>query len=81
MNKIKTVAIIYVVLVTLIIIFPPVRSATTYGFANKGFSAIWISHKYRSINIPLLLIELFAVTAICAVIYFFVMKEKKEISQ
>ena len=76
MNKIKTMTITYVVLITLIIIFPPVRSATTYGFANKGFSAIWICHKYLSINIPFLLIELFAITAICAVIYFFAMKEK-----
>ena len=78
MNKIKIMAITYVVLITLIIIFPPVRSATTYGFANKGFSAIWISHKYLSINMPFLLIELFTVTTICAVIYFFVLKEKKE---
>ena len=71
MNKTKILAITYVVLITLIIIFPPVQivagSRGTYG---RGFSALWMMPSNLSINIPFLLIELFAVTAICAVIYF-----------
>ncbi|KHE91412.1 MAG: hypothetical protein K8F52_01860 [Candidatus Scalindua rubra] len=79
MNKIKTMAIIYVVLVTLIIIFPPVHLvAGSKGTFGRGFSALWMMPSNLSINIPFLLIELFALTAICAVLYFFVLKEEKE---
>ncbi|MGR3293767.1 MAG: hypothetical protein ACUZ9M_07115 [Candidatus Scalindua sp.] len=77
MNKIKITAITYSALIALIIIFPPVHiiagSKGTYG---RGFSAIWMMSHNLSINIPFLLIELFALTTICVVIYFFVMKEK-----
>ena len=67
-------AITYAVLATLIIIFPPVQHARS-GM-SKGFSAIWMIPHACSMNIPFLLIELFALTAICAVIYFFIVKEK-----
>lgn len=74
-------AITYAVLITLIIIFPPVQFvAGSRVTVSRGFSAIWTISGRLSINIPFLLIELFALTAICAVIYFFVMKEpNKEI--
>ena len=76
MNKIKITAITYSVSIALIIIFPPVRIVVSAGSANRGFSALWMMPSNLSINIPFLLIELFAVTAICTVIYFFVVKEK-----
>ncbi len=70
-------AITYVILIILIIIFPPVNIvAGSRGTFSRGFSAIWMMPSNLSINIPFLLVELFALTAICAVIYFFVMKEK-----
>jgi len=79
MNKIKTMAITYVVLITLIIIFPPVHIVADYKVsASRGFSAVWAIPSRLSINIPFLLIELFVLTAICAVLYFFVLQEKKE---
>lgn len=76
MNKIKITAITYSVLIALVIIFPPVRLTIPASSASRGFSAIWKSHNQLGINMPFLLIELFAVTAICTVIYFFVVKEK-----
>lgn len=78
MNKTKILAITYAVLITLIIIFPPVHFvAGSRGTFSRGFSAIWMIHGRLSINIPFLLIELFAVTAICAVIYFVFIKNGK----
>lgn len=76
MNKIKIMAISYVVLITLIIIFPPVQYFTSKVTVSRGFSAIWMIPRGLSINITFLLIELFALTAIYSVIYFFVVKEK-----